>query len=78
MSGQSSIIDDLKTLRDEINLQIHLGSKEVQDEWAGLEGKWGEFSSKAHLSESADDIGDALGDLGEDLKTAFNRIRKAL
>lgn len=78
MSGNSSIFDDLKTLRDEINLQIHLASKDLQDEWGGLEEKWNEFSSNARLSESADEIGDALGDLGEDLKLAFERIRKAL
>ncbi len=78
MSGNSSIFDDLKTLRDEINLQIHLASKDLQDEWTGLEDKWSEFSSNARLNESADEIGDALGDLGEDLKLAFERIRKAL
>lgn len=78
MSGSSNIIDDLKTLRDEINLQIHLASKDLQDEWTGLEGKWSEFSSQARLSESADEVGDALGGLGEDLMTAFKRIKKAL
>ena len=40
-------IDDLKTARDEAKLKIHLGSKEVQEEWAELEKRWQTFKTKA-------------------------------
>lgn len=69
---------DLKRTRDEIRLKIHLGSKEVQDEWSALEQRWSSFESKAKLDRSAKDVGDALKILGSELKDAYTRIRRAL
>jgi hypothetical protein len=34
MSHIDSLIEDLKQARDKLRLQIHLGSGELQDEWA--------------------------------------------
>ena len=69
---------DLKRARDEINLKLHLASLEVKDEWGDLEGKWQSFSERAEVHRSADGVGAALGSLGEELKQAYQRIRKAL
>ncbi|HSG95181.1 MAG TPA: hypothetical protein VLA28_06650, partial [Afifellaceae bacterium] len=59
-------------------LQIHLGSKELQDEWARIESKWDEFVRQAELEESAERLGAAARNLGEELKQAFDRVRSAL
>ena len=78
MSDLDSLIADLKRARDEINLKLHLASLEVKDEWGDLEGKWQSFSERAEVHRSADGVGAALGSLGEELKQAYQRIRKAL
>ncbi len=78
MSDCDDILNDLKQKRDEIALKIHLGSKELQDEWKELEGKWQDFSHRADLDDSMDRIKDAVGDLGSELKEGFLRIKKAL
>lgn len=64
--------------RDEIKLKIHLGAKDLQDEWRNVEARWDSFAAKAKIEQSAKDVGDALGILGAELKDAFERIRKAL
>jgi hypothetical protein len=46
MPEMQEFIDDLKTARDEARLQIHLGSKEAQDEWAAIEKRWHTFKTK--------------------------------
>ena len=69
---------DLKRIRDELALKIHLGSKDAQDQWAALEKKWDAFVVEAQLHESAKDIGAAVRSLGDELKTGFEGIKKAL
>jgi hypothetical protein len=78
MTDLNKLADDLKRLRDEIKLKIHLGTMEAQDEWAGLEKRWKAFREKAELERTADDLGDTMKKLGTDLKVAYERIRKAL
>jgi hypothetical protein len=78
MPDFASHVEDLKRARDEIKLKIHLGSKEIQDEWSALEQRWSAFESKAELDKSARDVSDAVKILGAELKDAFARIRKAL
>lgn len=72
------ILGELKRMRDELALQIHLGTKEAQDEWSDLEEKWEKFSADAKLKSSAGDIGAAVGSVGDELKAAYERIKKAL
>ena len=85
MSDFDDLIEDLKQKRDELRLQIHLGSKEVKDEWEELEKKMEDFSGKARkfsedakLRETGAGIGDALKQLGGELKHGYQRIRDAL
>jgi chromosome segregation ATPase len=74
----TKLVEDLKRTRDEIRLQIHLASKELQEEWAELEGRWSAFESKAELDKSAKDVNDAVMILGAELKEALTKVRKAL
>lgn len=74
----TKLVEDLKRTRDEIRLQIHLASKELQEEWAEIESRWSAFESKAELDKSAKDVNDAVKILGAELKEALTKVRKAL
>jgi hypothetical protein len=78
MADMQKLTDDLKRIRDEIKLKIHLGSMEAQDEWANLEKRWQTFRENAELNRTAEDVGGSVKRLGSELKTAYDRIRKAL
>ena len=85
MTDFDDMIEELKQKRDELRLQMHLASKEVKDEWEELEekmehfsGKAKQFSNDAKLKETGAGIGDALGQLGGELKRGYDRIREAL
>lgn len=69
---------DLKKLRGELELRMHLASMEAKQEWKELETKWQSFSSKARLAESAESMGDALELLGEEIKKGYKRLKVAL
>ena len=69
---------DLKKLRDELELKMHLASMEAKQEWKALDAKWQSFSSKARLEDSAESVGDALQLLGEELKRGYKRLKAAL
>ena len=69
---------DLKKLRDELELRMHLASMEAKQEWEELDSKWQSFSSRAQLGDSAESVGDALQLLGEELKNGYKRLKVAL
>lgn len=72
------VFDQLKQLRDELALKVHLATMDAKDEWQELEQKWSDFESKAKLSETGEGVERALSQLGEELKAGYERIRKAL
>lgn len=76
-------LQDLARMRDELRLQLHLGSAETKSEWEKLEKKWQEIDRKyapvrAAAAESGHDIREALEILFEQLKNGYQRIRKSL
>lgn len=85
MSDFDDIVAELKQRRDELRVKIHLASKDIKDEWDELEKKMEEFSDKARqfsedakLKETGAGIGDALKQLGGELKRGYERIRDAM
>ena len=85
MSDLEDLVDELKQKRDEIRVQINLASREIKDEWKDLEEKMDEFSGKvsqfagdAQLKETGQGLGDALGQVGQELKRGYERIRDAI
>jgi len=85
MADIDDLIDELKQKRDELRVQIHLASKEVQDEWDDLEkkmehfsGQAKQFADEAKLKETGSGLGEALGQLGHELKLGYQRIRDAI
>ena len=85
MTDFDDLIEELKQKRDELRVQINLASKEARDEWEDLEEKMEEFSDKAKdfaddagLKETGEGLGKALGQLGQELKLGYERIRDAI
>lgn len=78
MSEIDEMIQSLKQKRDELRLQMHLASKEARDEWDELEEKMQDFTSRARLRETSQGLGKALGQVGEELKSGYDRILRAI
>lgn len=78
MSDMDDVLADLRRRRDELRLQIHLASKEVQGEWDELEEKMSQFAERARIRDTRSEVGKSLGQLGRELKVGYQRIREAL
>jgi hypothetical protein len=78
MQNFDQVVAELKTLRDAARVKAHLGAMEMQDEWRKLEGQWENFEARAKLDRSAKDVGAALDLLASELKSAYQRIAKAV
>ncbi len=78
MSDMNEWLDALKKQRDEMLLQMHLGTKEAKDEWNELMGEWDKFLDKSELDKSAEEVGEAAKQLGLKMKEAYDRARKAV
>ena len=85
MTDFDDLLEELRQKRDELRVQLHLASREAKDEWEELEEKMDEFSGKAKqlageagLRETGQGLGKALGQLGNEIKLGYERIRKAI
>lgn len=85
MSDIDDLIEDLKQKRDELRVQVHLASREIKEEWDELEEKMDHFAGEAKkfaedakLKETGSGLGDALSNLGNELKLGYERIRDAI
>lgn len=78
-------MQELKQKREELALQIKLGSMEAREEWEKLEHKmkemerhWHQFQVEAGFDESAEKVGAAMKALGAELKSGYDRLKDAL
>jgi hypothetical protein len=78
MGHKETFSAELKQLRDEIGLRIHLASMEVREEWDELEGQWENFKARADIDETAEGVGAAIGKLGQELLDGYRRIARAI
>jgi len=78
MADLDDILEDLKQKRDELRVQIHLGSKEAQEEWEELEEKMKKFSERAQLERTGEGVSEALGNLGHEIKSGYRRLGNAI
>jgi hypothetical protein len=78
MGHLDEISAELKQLRDEVALRIHLASMEVREEWEDLEGNWDNFKARADLEETAEGLGSAVGKVGQELLEGYRRIARAI
>lgn len=78
MDDFDDLIDELKQKRDQLRVQMNLASREVKEEWDELEEKMQEFSRRARLRETGEGVGDALGQLGSEIKQGYKRLWRAM
>lgn len=86
MESAGDRLEGVKRMRDELLLKIHLASKDAQDQFGALEGKWGSLEDlKAKVgpvgsaaAESAENVGAAMKLVLDELKDGYDRIRKSL
>ncbi|PRY19777.1 hypothetical protein CLV78_11820 [Aliiruegeria haliotis] len=72
------VLTDLQNKCDEQRLQIHLASKEAEDEWKDLVAAWDRFLSRAQFDKSAEEVGEAGRQLSLKMKAAYDRTHSAL
>jgi hypothetical protein len=77
------LLEALERVRDEVELKIHLATRDARDEWDELERKWrrlrGKLGSIGQVAEdTAGDVGDALEQLGRELKKGYERLRNVV
>ena len=77
MADIDKLMEDLKRTRDELRLQLHLATREAEDEWGNLTGEWDKFLTRAQFDKSSEEVGDAAKELGLRMKAAYDRMRKA-
>ena len=87
MTNRETDLDDLLEKltqgRDELNLKIHLGKAEAKDLWHQTEDKWRHLRSQLDMID--DDTGDVAKDVGaaaillaEEIKQAYEQLKKML
>lgn len=87
MSSQQSTVKDmissLKRQRDELKLQVHLGSADAKEEWERLDEKFQGLVSrfeplKQAVDETTEDVWESLKLVAGEVTDGFHRIRKSL
>jgi hypothetical protein len=76
MSETNNTIEDLKKLRDEVKVKMHLGEMEVKEWWAQMEPKLVEL--EASLERGAEQAAVSANVLIDEFAEAFRRIRDRL
>ncbi|MBT3142088.1 hypothetical protein DS909_13040 [Phaeobacter gallaeciensis] len=79
----ASLVEDLKTTRDELKLKAHLFEMDMKNEWADLEKKWDGLDlnlddASDAAKESAGNVGAAASLLIEELGKGYKKIKAAL
>ena len=76
-------IDELRRVRDELKLRMHLGKADARDLWERLEKRFGEVEAQvrrtAQRSEAPlHEMGDASRKLLDELRAGYRELRKQL
>lgn len=72
------IVAQLKQKRDELRVQMHLATRELQDKWHELEEQAEDFVVQARVDETRGGISDALHKLGDELNDGYERLSRAM
>ncbi len=83
----NEIVQNLKTWRDELNVQAHLMKADMKDEWNELEQKWDELVKSAkelepEISENVQEAKTALQEhatkISKQLSESYSKIKESL
>ncbi len=66
-------VEELRGLRDDLRLQIHLAKMEAQERWEKAEEDWDNLEAK--LSQVASESREAMEDVGQAVKLLVGEIR---
>ena len=76
------LLADLKQKRDEIRVQINLGSMELRDEvneeWEEFQQKLRRFDARAELADAREEMNEELKELADDIREGFEKLKKTL
>ena len=86
MTKQDAIEELLSALRqerDEIRLQVHLGTQSIRDQFNGMSERLNRLKTELQpladaVDESASDVLESLKLVAEEIKAGFSRIRESL
>lgn len=78
MAKLEEILAELAQARDELRVQLHLASKDAEDEWDNLTEEWDKFLSRSQFDKSSEEVGEAARQLGMRMKDAYDRMKKAI
>ena len=75
--------EELRGLRDDLKLQVHLGKMEAQQRFEKAEKDWEHLEAKLKLlaeasRESSDEVGEAARLLVEEIREGYHHVRKLL
>ena len=78
-----SELEEVRRMRDELRLQVHLGKAEAQELWESLEHRFSEAEGKAKVmaqraEEPLADIGEAARLLLWEIRSGYHRLREIL
>ncbi len=76
-------VEELRRLRDELRVQLHLARSEARERWDHLEKQWHQLEGRLKVlaeesRESLDDIGDAAGLLVDEIRKGYRHLRDLL
>ena len=76
-------IETLKTLRDELRVQLNLAGKEARDLYASAEKSWQKLDARLRLvgretKKELDEVQKAARPLAEEIRHAYAKIRELI
>ena len=77
------LLEQLKSERDELNLQMHLAKAEAREQWESAEKKWQTFRQQSEkvlteVDHTGGEIKEGLSLIADELKAGYRRIREQL
>jgi hypothetical protein len=81
--GVDKLLHDLKRERDELRLQLHLGSMEAKEEWQKLSDRINDLAErfepvKDAVEESAGDVLESIQLVGTEILSGLKKVRQSL
>jgi len=79
----SAEIDALRTLRDELRVQLNLAGKEAREVFDSAEKAWAKLEGRLKLVEresrkEAEGVGEAARALAKEIRNAYRRVRELI
>jgi len=76
-------LDNLRRIRDELNVRLHLGGADIRDQWEKLDRGWQHLEGRMKVignesDEVAKEIGETLHVLAEQLRDGYERVKTLL